>query len=230
MASIFKSSIGKKFVMSMSGLFLILFLTLHAFINAFSIADHFLGTWGKADGLFQAGCDIMAMPIVTLMVPVLAAGFIIHIVWAFWLNIGNYKARGTERYEVASKAKADSWAAKNMIVLGIIVLGLLAFHLTHFWAKMQLLELTGGEAVNPYLLLETTFGQWWITVLYLVWFVALWFHLNHGFWSAFQSAGLNNSIWLGRLKVIGLIYTTVICGTFCLVAIIAFLHGFCACC
>ena len=72
----------------------------------------------------QAGCDFMALPIVTIMVPVLAAGFLVHIIYAFILTAGNIKARGgIKRYEGGSKGKAESWASKNMLVLGIVVLG-----------------------------------------------------------------------------------------------------------
>ena len=188
------SSITKKLIMSISGLFLIVFLLLHMTINFFSVIDTFTGKYGAADGLFQIGCDFMALPIVTIMVPVLAAGFVVHIVYAFILSYGNYKARGTERYAVANKTKAESWAAKNMLVIGIIVLGVLAFHLNHFWADMQLAEFQGHHAENPYILLNATFGNWIWVVAYLVWFAALGFHLTHGFWSAFQTIGMSNQI------------------------------------
>ena len=172
------SSITKKLIMSISGLFLIVFLLLHMTINFFSVIDTFKGTYGSADGLFQAGCDFMALPIVTIMVPVLALGFLVHIAYALILSYGNYKARGTERYAVANKTKTGSWAAKNMLVLGVIVLGLVAFHLNHFWAEMQLKEFQGHHAENPYELLNLTFQNGWMVVIYVVWFAALGFHLH----------------------------------------------------
>ena len=225
------SSITKKLIMSVSGLFLIVFLLLHMTINFFSVIDSFKGTYGAADGLFQAGCDFMALPIITIMVPVLAAGFIVHIVYAFILTLNNIKARGGySRYEVASKAKAESWAAKNMLVLGIIVLGIVAFHLNHFWAKMQLLEFQGHHAENPYELLNATFQNGWMVVVYVVWFAALGFHLTHGFWSAFQSMGLSNKIWEKRLYVIGKIFVGIIVLGFSVVAINAFIQANGLCC
>ena len=226
MANIFTSSIGKKLIMSISGLFLIIFLLLHLTINLFSVIDSFNGTYGSADGLFQAGCDFMALPIVTVMVPVLALGFIIHIIYAGYLTMCNIRSRGGyKRYEVASKAKTESWASKNMFALGIIVLGILAFHLTHFWADMQLKEFMGSEAENPYLLLNMTFGQWWVLVIYIIWFGALWFHLTHGFWSALQTLGWSGKIWLKRLNVIGYIFATLIFLGFVAVAVNAFLQA-----
>ena len=219
------SSITKKLIMSISGLFLIVFLLLHMTINFFSVIDTFKGTYGAADGLFQAGCDFMALPFVTIMVPVLAAGFIVHIVYALILSWGNYKARGTERYAVANKTKAESWAAKNMLVLGVVVLGVIAFHLNHFWADMQLAEFQGHHAENPYLLLNATFGSWIWVVVYIVWFVALGLHLCHGFWSSFQSMGLSNKNWEKRLTYIGYAFVAVIVLGFSVVAINACLHA-----
>ena len=225
------SSITKKLIMSISGLFLIVFLLLHMTINFFSVIDSCKGTYGAADGLFQAGCDFMALPIVTIMVPVLAAGFLVHIAYAFILTLNNIMARGGyNRYEVASKAKAESWAAKNMLLLGIIVLGLVAFHLNHFWAKMQLLEFQGHHAENPYELLNATFQNWWMVVLYIVWFVALGLHLCHGFWSAFQSMGLSNKKWEKRLTYIGYFFIAVIVLGFCVVAVNAFVQANGLCC
>ena len=228
------SSITKKLIMSISGLFLIVFLLLHMTINFFSVIDTFKGTYGSADGLFQAGCDFMALPIVTIMVPVLALGFIVHIAYAFILSYGNYKARGSERYAVANKTKTGSWAAKNMLVLGIVVLGLIAFHLNHFWAEMQLKEFQGHHAENPYTLLNLTFQNWWMVAIYIVWFVALGFHLCHGFWSAFQTIGLSNSIWEKRLYFIGKVVVGIIVLGFSAVAVNAFLQAngllCCGCC
>ncbi len=223
------SSITKKLIMSISGLFLIVFLLLHMTINFFSVIDSFTGKYGAADGLFQAGCDFMALPFITIMVPVLAAGFLVHIVYAFILSYGNYKARGTERYAVANKTKAESWAAKNMLVLGVIVLGIVAFHLTHFWADMQLAEWQGHHAANPYDLLNATFGNWWMLAIYLVWFAALGLHLCHGFWSAFQSIGLSNKIWEKRLMVIGYVFAAIIVLGFAATAINAFCQANCCC-
>ena len=230
------SSITKKLIMSISGLFLIMFLLLHMTINLFSVVDTFKGTYGAADGLFQAGCDFMALPIVTIMVPVLAAGFLVHIVYAFILTAGNLRARGgVQRYAGGSKGKAESWAAKNMLLLGVIVLGLVAFHLNHFWADMQLKEFQGHHAENPYVLLNATFKSVWMTALYVVWFVALGLHLCHGFWSAFQSMGLSNKIWEKRLTYIGYFFIAVIVLGFAAVAVNACLQangliGCTACC
>jgi succinate dehydrogenase / fumarate reductase cytochrome b subunit len=211
--SIFKSSIGKKLIMSISGIFLVIFLTMHMCLNFVSVFS--------PEG-FQQVCDFMGNPVVSIMVPILAFGFVIHIIYAIILTASNLKSRGgLKRYEVATKSETDSWASKNMIYLGIIVLLGIAIHLTHFWADMQLQEFKGAEAADPNMLLGETFGNVWITILYLIWFVAIWLHLSHGFWSALQTLGWNNSIWLKRLKAIGVVYVTLLMGGFAITAIVA---------
>ena len=236
MAKFLTSSIGKKFIQSVTGAFLVIFLLLHGTINFFSVIDSLHGNFGKVaedavrfsegDGWFQLGCDFMSTPVIDVMVPILALGFILHIGFGIWLSIENYTKRGgIKRYEVASKAKNDSWAAKNMFILGIIVLGLLGFHLTHFWAKMQLQEFMGHEAENPYYLLMMTFKNWWMVALYIIWFIALFLHLEHGFWSMFQTIGWNNKKWQKRLKVIGIIIAALIVLLFVCTAINAHIEA-----
>ena len=232
------SSIGRKFIQAISGAFLILFLLLHATINFFSVIDSFTGKFGIAaadeklfsagDGLFKLGCDFMSTPVISIMVPILALGFVIHIGYGIWLTIINMKARGGyKRYEVASKAKVDSWSSKNMLVLGIVILGCIALHLQDFWAHMQLPEMFGIGVYenNPYLLLSFTFGRWWLLILYLLWFVVLFLHLTHGFWSMFQTVGWDGKIWFKRIKVIGVIVAALICLMFAATAINAFIQA-----
>ncbi|PKP43075.1 MAG: succinate dehydrogenase/fumarate reductase cytochrome b subunit [Bacteroidetes bacterium HGW-Bacteroidetes-10] len=216
MANIFTSSIGKKLIMSISGLFLILFLLVHLLANS---------AYLFGPEAFDLIIVIMGSPVVVAMVPLLAAGFAVHIAYALILNRMNMKARGTQRYEVTHKGEADSWASKNMLILGLIVLGFLVFHLSHFWAKMQLPEFTGGHAEDVNDLMHLTFGNPYIFVCYLVWFTALWFHLTHGFWSALQTIGMNNTKWLTRLKAISYVYATVVCGGFVVIAVTAFLRA-----
>ncbi len=221
MANIFTTSIGKKVIMSLSGFFLIFFITLHALLN---------GAYLISGEAFNQVCEFMSLPVIKVMVPVLAFGFIIHIVYAFVLYFNDYKARGKERYAVANKTKADGWASKNMLVLGGLVLIGLALHLMDFWAKMQLREFMGQEPLTGVQAMNETFRNVWIYIMYIVWFVLLWLHLNHGFWSAFQSMGWNNTQWLNRLRVIGYIYSTTLVLIFIAVATKAYFFGGAASC
>ena len=189
--------------MSLSGLFLMLFLVLHAGINLLLL-------FGQE--AYNAACHFMdTNPLIQVMVPVLALGFFVHIIYAVYLTWNNWKARGTQVYAVSNKGAASSWAARNMFVLGLVIVGFLVLHLTHFWAKMQLAHFLLGEgAGNPYRLVAELFGQPFYSIIYIIWFCALWFHLTHGFWSAFQTIGLNNSKWICRWKMIAYVYATLV--------------------
>ena len=210
MANIFSSSIGKKLIMSISGLFLVIFLLLHLTINLLSLIS---------PEAFNAGCAFMSLPIVQVFVPVLAFGFFIHILYAITITLKNQKARPV-KYAISSTAKSSTWASRNMFVLGLIVLGFLAIHLAHFWYKMQWQEWIGGDLEhNPYSLLVGLFSQPLYVVIYLVWIWALWFHLCHGFWSGLQTLGVNNTKWVKRWQCIAKIYATIVAVGFSIIPI-----------
>ena len=218
---LFNSSIGKKVVMSVTGLALILFLTFHMAMNCVALFS--------AEG-YEMICTFLGANWYAMVGTIgLALLMVIHFVYAFWLTLTNKKARGTQRYEVTARPKGVEFASRNMFVLGLLVLLCLILHLTDFWAKMQLQNWLGGEEGDPYMLMEATFGRWWITCMYLVWFVIVWLHLTHGFWSALQTLGWNNQIWFKRWKWIGCIYVTLLMLGFVVVAIYAYCkaHGCC---
>ena len=205
---LYDSSVGKKVVMSISGIAWILFLTVHAAMNivglfageAYNSVCEFLGSnWYAVAG--------------TLVLAFLVA---LHFVYAFILTLQNRKARGTNRYAVTARPGKVEWASQNMFVLGIIVVLGLLLHLYNFWANMMLAELTGNagacgiEPTDGAAFIAQTFGNPVYALIYIVWLVALWFHLTHGFWSAFQTLGINGKTWFCRWKVIGSVYVTVV--------------------
>ena len=168
---------------------------------------------------------------------VLALGVLVHFVYAFWLTYQNRKARGNVRYAVTVTEKGVDWASKNMLVLGIIVILGLALHMTHFWSKMMLVELMGehvnSEGLAPTdgaALIRVIFSQWYNVVLYLVWFAALWFHLNHGVWSMFQTVGWANDTWLPRLKLVAKVVSGLIFLGFAVVAVVFYAKSLCCGC
>ena len=208
--------------MSISGLFLVLFLLFHMSMNVVAIFS------GEA---YNAVCEFLGANWYALAgTLVLAAGFVFHIIYAFILTIQNRKARGVERYACQEKPAAVEWASQNMLVLGIIVFVGLGLHLSQFWYKMQFAEIAGvtgnqfgvadGAAWMNY-----WFGQPLVVILYLVWFVAIWFHLGHGFWSALQTIGWNNKVWIDRWRCISNIVTSVIFLGFAAVVIAAFIKS-----
>jgi succinate dehydrogenase / fumarate reductase cytochrome b subunit len=158
---------------------------------------------------------------------VLASGFLVHVIFAFLLTLQNRKARGNKRY-VHSKAPAGvEFASQNMLVLGLIVCMGLLLHFAQFWYNMQFAELIGNHSNNLIgspsdgaAFIKHWFSIPWVCAAYLVWFAALWFHLTHGFWSALQTLGWNNAIWINRLKCISNIFATVIFGGFASVVIV----------
>lgn len=209
------SSVGRKVIMSLSGLFLILFLTFHMAMNLVAVFSE--------EG-YNAVCKFLGANWYALAgTLVLAAGFAIHIIYATVLTLQNRTARGHERYAVNEKPKAVEWASQNMFVLGLIVIVFFILHLAQFWYKMQFAEIAGIETgVDPHDgagLIKATFSSPCFTVLYLIWFVAIWFHLTHGFWSSLQTLGWNNKIWFERWKCISNIFATVICLGFAVVVI-----------
>ncbi len=188
------SSVGRKVVMSVTGLFLVLFVTFHALMNAVALISF---------EAYDAICEFLgANWYAVLGSLILAGGFAIHIIFAFILTFQNRKARGNNRYAVNARPKNVEWASQNMLVLGIIVLGVMVLHLTQFWAKMQLPELMGEHVMNGTFYLRATFSQLWVLPVYLIWFAALWFHISHGFWSAFQTLGTANDKWITRWQCI----------------------------
>ena len=203
------SSIAKKAIMSVTGLFLILFLTLHVTANLTIL-------WGQE--AYDAVTGFMGTnPLIQIMVPVLALGFVIHIGFSLILNLKNLKARGPVTYAGGIKTRGfrfDRRASQNMLVLGVIVLGFLILHLSQFWIKMQWQQLSGGEPQNGYLLVTGYLGTPWVAICYIAWFAALWFHISHGFWSAFQTLGLNIRRLLPFLHAVSVVYSSLLFGGF----------------
>ena len=223
------SSVGKKLVMSVTGCFLVLFILFHMSMNLTAIFSR------EAYNLI---CELLGANWYALAgTAVLAAGVALHFIFALVLTWDNYRARGSQRYAVTVKEPGVEWASKNMLVLGWIILAGLALHFINFWAKMQLVEIMGGEenslgldAANGYDLILYTFSHWYYALIYLLWFLALWFHLTHGVWSMFQTVGWANDTWYPRLKCIANIVATVIFLGFAAVVVIYFIKSVCPCC
>ncbi len=202
------SSIGKKVVMSVTGLCLVLFLTFHACMNAVAL---FSGdAYNEVCAMLGANWYAVAG---TLGLGALA---VIHFVFALILTLQNKRARGDNRYAVVDKPAKVEWASQNMFVLGVIIIVGLVLHFYGFFYNMMFAELTGistGACVDPTdgtELMRMTFGNPLMAVLYIVWFVAIWFHLTHGFWSAIQTLGINGKVWFNRWKCIGNIWASVV--------------------
>lgn len=216
------SSIGRKLIMSISGLFLILFLLFHLCMNVAAVFS------GEAYNMI---CGFLGANWYALLgTLILAAGVVVHFAYAIMLTLQNRKARGNDRYALNARPKGVEWASQNMFVLGIIVILGLILHFTQFWYNMMFAELAGFEGQfgpTDGAAFITFFFQGNIvnTVLYLVWFAALWFHLTHGFWSAIQTLGWSNNLWMSRWECTSKWVATIICGAFAIITIIFYLNG-----
>jgi succinate dehydrogenase / fumarate reductase cytochrome b subunit len=198
------SSIGRKLIMSISGAFLILFLLFHMTMNLTLVFSAEAYDWICE----MLGANWYAIA-GTLLI---AGGAVVHIGYATWLTLQNQTARGVDKYASSNQTKTE-WAAKNMYVLGLIILLGLAIHLWNFWYKMQFSELFGleGAVKEGSGLVIGLFSDCPVySLIYIAWLTAIWFHLTHGLWSAFQTLGLNNKTWFPRLKFISNVLATII--------------------
>ena len=209
------SSIGRKVIMSVTGLALVLFLTFHGCMNVVALFS--------AEAYNQI-CELLGSNWYAIAATcALGALVVIHIIYAFILTLQNQKARGNNKYAITDKPAKVEWASQNMLVLGIIVcLGLL-LHLYNFWYNMMFAELAEIQnSISPtdgFEWIKATFSDPIYVGLYLIWIVAIWFHLTHGIWSGFQTLGWSGHIWFCRWKLIGQIWATVVMALFAIVAI-----------
>lgn len=133
------SSIGKKLIMSISGLFLVLFLLFHLSMNVAAVFS------GEA---YNMVCSLLGSNWYAVAATlVLAAGVVIHFVYAIILTLQNRKARGNDRYAINARPKGVEWASQNMFVLGLIVILFMLLHFSQFWYKMMFAELIGHHEV-----------------------------------------------------------------------------------
>ena len=194
MSNFFTSSIGKKFIMSITGLFLILFLCVHLTVNLLLLFG--------ADA-FNAGCEFMELPVIKVIEPILALGFIIHIIWASVLTLQNQKARPT-KYALRNQSKNCTWASRNMYILGALVLAFLALHICTIWYNFKF-----GDITDHYELVSSRLEQPVYGIIYIIAAILLGLHLSHGFWSAFQTIGFSNQIWRKRLEYVAYFFAFV---------------------
>ena len=211
MSKFLLASIGRKFMMSITGIFLLVFIGVHLGINLLLIFD-------DSGELFNQGAHFMATnPLIKIMEPVLGLGFLIHIIWSFFLEFQNWKARPV-KYNKKNLSGSSSWASRNMLVLGALVLVFLVVHVINFfWVikfnpeTLATVHIHGAEMEDAYALVAGLFkSSVCYGIFYVLGGVLLGVHLSHGFWSSFQTLGLNNKHWMKRWQLIGMIYAIVV--------------------
>ena len=205
------SSLTKKLIMAISGGGLVFFLLFHGAMNVVSIISE--------DG-YRWICEFLGANWYALVGTMgLAILVVLHLIYAFILSYQNFRARGRQRYAVNERPEGVSWASKNMLAIGAFILYGLVMHFVDFWSKMQLAEIKGNAPVDGIDQIKFIFSHNFFSIMYLVWLVAIWFHLSHGIASVMQSIGWNNIQWQRRIEFLGKLFAIIIVAMFASVVI-----------
>jgi succinate dehydrogenase / fumarate reductase cytochrome b subunit len=208
MSKVLFSSISKKFVMALAGLFLLTFLPLHLIINLMLLK--------REPGPFNTAAHFMAtFPLIRIMEIVLFGAILIHISWGILLQIQNWIARPVG-YVSGNKSEV-SFFSRFMIWTGATILTFLILHWFNFYfIKLGIVK---GNSEDFYSVAHKLFKIPAYDFIYLTCFTLLGFHLFHAFYSAFQTIGLNHRLWNPIVKPIALIYAIVIPAGFAFISL-----------
>ena len=197
-AGLFSSSLGKKYLMAITGLFLCSFLVIHFLGNIALFTDPVQ---------FNEYTRFMSSnPIIRVMEIVLVTGFLTHIVDAIILTRANKKAQPVK---YAMNKNKSSWYSRNMGLTGSVILAFLILHLQSFWYEYKFGEVlmtvdsNGDPIKDMFTIVKTAFSEWWYSAIYVLAMILLGSHLNHGFQSAFQSVGLRHKKYTPTIKMLG---------------------------
>jgi succinate dehydrogenase / fumarate reductase cytochrome b subunit len=217
--TLFSSTLGRKLVMALTGLFLILFLAVHLAGNlqllksdggrAFNIYAHFM----------------TSNPLIVTVSYVNYAFIIFHIVWAILLTRRNKAARGAQGYAVSNSS--SRWASRNMGILGTFILIFLVIHLKGFWYEMHwggiaTANYDGTDYKNLFAVVDAAYTQPWYVALYVVSMLLLAFHLYHGFGSAFQTLGFNHVKYNPVIRFVGVAFAIIVPALFALIPLVMY--------
>jgi len=225
----FTSSIGKKFVMGLTGFFLITFLIVHCTVNSmifFNDNGQTFNHWG-----YFLGTNL----IVRTMEIGLFAGLLLHVIQGLILWAQNRRARPV-KYAV-NRYREGKWYSRSMGLLGTLILLFLILHLYHFWTpsrfggmfgihkleEANLVDYNNQPVHNLYTEMQIVFQSSLVVIVYILGVIALAWHLLHGFQSAFQTFGINHKKYTPIIKGFGVFYTIVVCTLFALMPIAIYL-------
>ncbi len=213
---LFTSSIGRKVLMALTGLFLILFLAVHLAGNLQLLKDD----GGQAFNVYAK--FMTTNPLIKVVSYGNYAFILLHIFMAIVLSKKNRAARGAQGYAVGGKS--STWASRNMGILGTLILIFLIIHMKDFWAQMHwggipTATYDGVEVKDLYAIVSLAFSEAWYVILYVVCMVGLAFHLWHGFSSAFQTLGLNHMKYNPVINFIGKSFAVIVPAAFALIPI-----------
>jgi succinate dehydrogenase / fumarate reductase cytochrome b subunit len=218
----FTSSIGKKFIMSLTGIFLIAFLVVHVGINAC--------IWANDGGeMFNKASHFMGTTVVIRILEVgLFAGLILHIVQGLVLEVQNRNRRKVG-YAVKLGNRGSKWYSRSMGLLGTLLLFFLVMHLSHFWVPsrftdLSTVEVDGKEIANQYADIIRVFQNPWVDILYVLGCASLLYHLLHGFQSAFRTLGVPNGKYIDIIRTVGYVFAVVVSVAFAMMPVSVYLE------
>ena len=210
------SSVGKKIVMALTGLFLVSFLVIHVGLNSCIFND--LAFFDPQDNgrMFNKAAHFMGSSILIRIIEIgLFIGFIIHIVQGYVLEVQNRSRRGTG-YKVKMGSRGSTWYSKSMGLLGTLLLFFLIMHISHFWVPSRVtheldpVQYGDTETHNLFARMVEVFQNKWIVILYVLGCISLAWHLLHGFQSAFRTLGLHNKKYIGIVKATGVAFSVIV--------------------
>jgi len=201
---VFTSSVGKKLVMSFTGIFLILFLIVHVGLNAC--------IWANDGGaMFNAGAHFMGANIVPRILEIgLFAGLLLHIIQGLTLTLSNRQKRGIA-YAVSYGNRGSKWYSRSMGLLGTIILIFLIVHLSDFWFPNRSHQgFLLGEEIDLYAKMQDEFSHLWVVIVYVIGCISLGYHLAHGFQSAFRTIGVHNKRYNAIFTCLGYVFAIIV--------------------
>ncbi|MEX1239280.1 MAG: succinate dehydrogenase cytochrome b subunit [Cyclobacteriaceae bacterium] len=212
----FSSTIGRKLVMALTGLFLILFLVVHLIGNLQLLKDD----QGQSFNIYAQ--FMTSNPLIKVVSIVNYAFIVFHVVWSIWLTRRNRGARGPRGY--ALNNNSSHWTSRNMGILGTFIFIFLVIHLRSFWWEMHwggipTASYDGADYKNLYAVVDSAYANIWFVVLYVVSMALLAFHLFHGFGSAFQTLGLNHVKYNPVIKLVGVAFAIIVPALFAFIPI-----------
>jgi succinate dehydrogenase / fumarate reductase cytochrome b subunit len=208
------SSIGKKVIVGLTGLFLISFLVIHVSINATILLNDNGETFNTAAHFMSHNWLIRVMEIG------LFAGIIAHIVLTLKLHFEN-KSKRPVAYAVTDGKANSKWYSRSMALLGSILLAFFVVHLGQFWLPTKV-AVFSGEEENSYEVVKAVLSNPIFLIVYVLAFVSLGYHLLHGFPSAFQTLGINHKKYTPIIKAAGTAFSIIVPGLFAAIALALF--------
>lgn len=217
---LFTSPIGKKWVMALTGFFLIIFLIVHAGINS--------TIWANDGGvMFNKAAHFMGSTVLIRIMEIgLFVGIFIHIIQAYVLEVTN-RSKRKKGYSVSMGNRGSTWYSRSMGLLGTLLLLFFILHWYHFWIPSRFTGIPGAEmrledgttVHNLYALMQVTFQEAWVVIIYILACFSLCWHLLHGFQSAFRTVGVSNPKYMSLIKKTGFAYSIIISVVFAMMPV-----------